>query len=181
MVALEADDLSRRGQIFQPDDIIHHLLGLGAPVDIVPHEQQPVSGEIGVDLVHEAFQGFQAPVDIADGVKVTVHLSPYRVRRGGPACPPSWAHTRCAPTMPFHLQPAEELFPPVQPGEARLPGHLLSLFVLQGREELAQGRVLPGPAAGTILAHDIDVGIGRNFLGQKLHDSPGAGQTVGQH
>src|SRR5665811_191765 len=111
MVALEADDLPRRGQVFQADDIIHHFLGLGAPVDIVPHEQQPVSGEIGVDLVEEAFQGFQTPVDIADGVKVAAHLNPSGVRRGGPAYPPPWAHTRVRPYNAVSLTARERAFP----------------------------------------------------------------------
>ena len=43
----------------------------------------------------------------------------------------------CTPTMPFRSQPAKQFFPPVQPGEARLPGLLLGLFVLQGREKFS--------------------------------------------
>ena len=39
--------------------------------------------------------------------------------------------------MPFCLQPPKEFFPPVQPGEARLPGQTLSFLVLPAREEFS--------------------------------------------
>ena len=84
MVALEADDLLRRGRILQAQDVIHHALGVRPPVDVVPHEDQLVPLQVRLELLQEALQGVQMPVNVADGVNVALMNSLGKFRGRGP-------------------------------------------------------------------------------------------------
>ena len=70
MVALEADDLLRRRLIPQAQDVIHHPLGARPPVDIVAHEDQPIPGQVRLELVQQPLQEVQIAVNVANGVDV---------------------------------------------------------------------------------------------------------------
>ena len=60
--------------LLQPQHIIHHSPGLRAPVNIVPHKQEDIPFQVGLDPVQQPLQLIQTAVDVPH--RIDAHMVP---------------------------------------------------------------------------------------------------------